>query len=61
LKFVAMPLLHNEDYQWNNPLASFPTGLCRQRSGHEWTVNSPLHETRTMNLSLLHCVCHWGK
>jgi len=27
----------------------------RQRSGHEWTANSSLHNTRTVNLVLVHC------
>jgi len=33
--FIAVLLSRNEDQQSNNPLASFATFLCRQRSGHE--------------------------
>jgi len=34
---------------------------CRQRSGHEWTASSALHDTRTVNLSLVPCECRTGK
>jgi len=40
-------LLRNKDQQQNNPLASFATCLCRQRSGHEWTASSSLHGIKT--------------
>jgi len=32
-------LLRNKDQEYNNPLASFPTCLCRQRIGHERTAH----------------------
>jgi len=37
-------------------LPSFATCLCRQRSGLKWTASSSLHDTRTVNLTLVHCV-----
>jgi len=33
----------------------------RQSSGYELTANSSLHNTRTVNLVLVHCGCHTGK
>jgi len=33
-----MLLLRNKDQQQSNPLTSFATCLCRQRSGHERTA-----------------------
>jgi len=33
---------------------------CRQRSGHERTASSALHDTRTVNLALAQCECHTG-
>jgi len=35
--------------------------VCRQRSGHEWTASSALHDTRTVKLALVQCECHTGK
>jgi len=32
-------LLRNTDQEYNNPLASFATCLCRRRIGHERTVH----------------------
>jgi len=52
--FIAVLLLRNEDHQWNNPLASFRTWLCRQRSWQERTAIS-LHDTKTVNLALEQC------
>ena len=56
----TMLLLCNKDQLSNNPLA---TCLCRQRSGHEWTANSSLHVTRTVNcavwVSYRQINCHW--
>ena len=47
-KFVA-------NQQQKNTLASLATSSpCRQRSGHEWTASSPLDDTRTVNLALVH-------
>ena len=31
-RFIADVLLRNKDQEYNNPLASFSTCLCRQRS-----------------------------
>jgi len=31
-------LLRNKDHEYNNPLASFATCLCKQRIGHERTT-----------------------
>jgi len=39
-----MFLLNKKDQTNNNLLASFATCLCRQRSGHEWTASSSLHD-----------------
>jgi len=33
----------------------------KQRSGHEWTASSALHDTRTVNLALVQCECCTGK
>jgi len=30
-------------------------------TAHELTANSSLHNTRTVNLTLVHCECHAGK
>jgi len=54
-RFVAMLLLHSRDQQWNTSVTSLATCLCRQKSGHEWTASSPLHDTRTVNLALVQC------
>jgi len=39
--------------------------LCRQSNGHaEWIANSSLvslHNTKTVNLTLVQCQCHTGK
>jgi len=43
-----MVLLRNKNQQQNNSLASYATCLCRQRSRHERTANSLLHDTRTV-------------
>ena len=59
-RFVAMLLLCNKDQQQNNPLATFATHLCRQRRGHEWTASSSLHDTATVNLTLVQCEFHTG-
>jgi len=57
-----MLLLRDKVQQWNNLHASFATCPCRwQSSGHEWTANSWLHNTRAVNLVLVHCGCHTGK
>jgi len=56
-----MLLLRNKDQQYNNPLATFATHLCRQRRGHEWTASSSLRDTTTVNLSLVQCEFHTGK
>jgi len=42
-------LLRSEHQQQTNPLACFRTCLCRQRSGHEWTASSSLHDTSVSN------------
>ena len=60
-RFVAMLLLRNKDQQKNNPLATFVTRLYRQRRGHEWTASSSLHDTTTVNLTLVQCEFHTGK
>ena len=56
-----MLLFWNKDQCYNNPFPSFTTCLFRQMSGHEWTVSSSLHDTRTVNLFLVQCECHTGK
>jgi len=56
-----MLLLRNKDQQQNNPLATFATHLCRQRKGHERTASSSLHETISVNLTLVQCEFHTGK
>jgi len=33
----------------------------RQRSGHEWTASSALHDARTVNLALVPCEYRTGK
>jgi len=43
------------------PLSSFASGLCRQRSKHKWTGSSLLHDTKTINLTLVQCGCHTSK
>jgi len=40
LRFVAVLLLQDKYQQENNPLSSFATYLCVQRSGYEWTTSS---------------------
>ena len=60
-KFVAMSLLRNKDQQKNNPLATFVTHLYRKRRGHEWTASSSLHDTITVNLTLVQREFHTGK
>jgi len=35
---IAVLLLHNKDQEYNHPLASFATCLCRQRIGHKRTA-----------------------
>jgi len=35
------------------------TYLCRQRSRHEWTASSSLHDTRTVHLPLVQWVSYW--
>ena len=45
------------------PTTVGPSGYayaCRQRSGHEWTASSALHDTRTVNLALAQCECRTG-
>jgi len=59
--FVATVLLRNKDRQQTNPLATFTTRLCRQRKRHEWTASPSLHETVTVNLTLVQCEFHTGK
>jgi len=54
-------LLRNKDQQQNKPLATFATNLCRRRRGHEWTTSSSLHNTITVNLTLVQCEFHTGK
>jgi len=44
-----------------NPLTTFAIRLCRQRRGHEWTASSSLHDTTTVNLTLVQCVFHTRK
>jgi len=56
-----MLLLRNKDQQYNNPLATFATRLCRQRRKYVSTGSSSLHETITVNLTLVRCVFHTGK
>jgi len=56
-----MLLLRNTDQQQNNPLATFATCFCRQRRGHEWTASSSLHDTTTMNLTLVQCEFYTGQ
>jgi len=36
--FVAVLLLPYKEQQWNNPLASIATCLCRQMGRHQWTT-----------------------
>jgi len=61
----AMLLLHNKDQQQINPLASYATCLCRQRSGNVWSAIASsslhLHGTRTVKLAPVQCECHIGK
>jgi len=40
-----MVLLRSKDQQQNNQLTTSATRLCRQRSGHECTASSSLHDT----------------
>jgi len=56
-----MLLLRNEDQKQSNPLATFATNLCRQRRVHEWTASSPLHDTISVNLTLVQCEFHTVK
>jgi len=60
-RFVAMLLLRYKDQQQNNPLATFATNLCRQRRVHEWTASSSLHDTISVNLTLVECEFHTVK
>jgi len=53
-----MILLRNKDQQQNNPLAAFATRLCRQRRGHERSTRSSMHDTITVNLTLVQCEFH---
>jgi len=55
-----MLLQRNKDQQQNNPLATFATRLCRQRRGHEWTASSSLHDTITVNMTLVQCEFNTG-
>ena len=41
-----MLLLRNKDQQYNNPLATFATRPCGQRSRNEWIASSSLHNTQ---------------
>ena len=59
--FVATVLLRNNDQQQNNPLATFTTRLCGQRKRHEWTASPSLHDTVTVNLTLVQCELHTRK
>ena len=54
-RFVAMLLLRNKDQPWNNQLETFAIRLCRQRKRHVWTASSSLHDTITVNLTLVQC------
>jgi len=56
-----MVLVRSKDNQYNNPLASFATCLCRQRRRHEWTASSSQHDTKTANLALAKCEGYTGK
>ena len=51
----------NKDQQQNNPLGTFASHLRKQRRGHEWTASSSLHDTTTVNLTLVQCKFHTGK
>jgi len=42
-------------------LPSFATCLCRKKSGHKWTANSSLHDTRIVNLAFVRGECHTRK
>ena len=59
--FGATVLWCNKDQQQNNPLATFANRLCRQRKRHEWTASSSLHDTITVNLTLVQREFHTGK
>ena len=60
LKICCHVVVMQQRASVNNALASFSTWVCRRRSGHEWTVSSSLHHTRTVKLTLVQCECHTG-
>jgi len=60
-KFIAVLSLRTQNEEYNNPLGSFATCLDSQRSEYERTAISPLHDTRTVKLTLMQCQCLIGK